>query len=82
VPTHSRADRRPWLILSASEATALQLAALASLEQGRGIQAATAVLARALRMIDVQLRYIEGFEDGEEPSVRAALRREGFQHAD
>jgi hypothetical protein len=70
-------DRRPWLILSRSEAIALQAAALASLERPRGLTAPPEALARALRMVDLQLRYIdEGAADGLAPTVEGALARE------
>ena len=78
----SSADRRPWLILSLSEAQALQMAALESLERngGRGMSAPSKDLERALRVVDAQIRWIHGAWDGEEPTTEAALQREGFHH--
>jgi hypothetical protein len=73
------ADRRPWLILSRAEALALQRAALESLETYRGSRPTVpASLARALRMIDNQIRWIDGYSDGEAADVHAALLRETF----
>jgi len=63
-------DRRPWLILSAREARALQCAALESAVR-------SADLERALRQVDLQLRWIEGAADGAEPSQYAAVLRNG-----
>lgn len=70
------ADRRPWLILSRTEALALQDAALESLAVGRGLRAPSVALKRALRMVDNQLRWIDGSADGEPNDIKAALRRE------
>ena len=72
-------DRRPWIILSRTEALALQQAALASLEHGRCLGPVPPVLARALRMIDNQVRWIAGAADGQEPSAAAASEREAVQ---
>jgi hypothetical protein len=69
-------DRRPWLILSRTEAVALQAAALRGLERGSKLEPAPSGLARALRMIDNQLRYIDGAADGVPPSIERALQRE------
>jgi len=69
-------DRRPWLILSRQEALALQHAALASLERQGHVQVYPEALARALRQVDLQLRYMDGGADGEVPSVEGALWRE------
>jgi hypothetical protein len=74
-------DHRPWLILSRREALALQRAALEGLERGQHVLAPPPDLARALRMIDTQLRWIEGSVDGDEPNVTAALLREELGHA-
>lgn len=68
-------DRRPWLIISRAEAIALENAVLAGLAQGIGLRAAPD-LVRALRVIDSQLRYIQGAADGVVPSVAEAVLRE------
>lgn len=72
----SRADRRPWLIISKSEAEALYAIGFrASLRKRKS--ALPPVLARALRVIDRQLAYINDSSPwGEEPSIEAALERE------
>jgi hypothetical protein len=70
------ADRRPWLILSRAEAVALQEAALESITRQWPVQVVPPVLARALRQIDLQVRYIDGGVDGEVPSVHLSLERE------
>ena len=70
------ADHRPWLILSRSEAIALHAAAHKTCSCQRVPRAATGPLARALRIIDLQLRFIDGALDGDQPSVAAALERE------
>jgi hypothetical protein len=70
-------DRRPWLILSQSEAEALYYAALS--HRGRR----SAALERALRQVDLQIRWIEDGpvpDDDDvypcEPTVRLALERQ------
>ena len=78
----SGGDHRPWLILSRSEAVALQQAAMASLESARGIREPSRTLARAFRVLDLQLAYIDGGADGEEPSIRGALLREDFHYGE
>lgn len=76
-------DRRPWLIISRAEAIALEGAALLALTSGMDLGAApTSDLVRALRVIDSQLRYIQGAADGVVPSVaEAVLREEGIWDA-
>lgn len=70
------ADRRPWLIISRSEAIALQQAALGQLASSRGLRPLPTVLARALRVIDLQLRFIDGAADGLVPNKQEAVLRE------
>ena len=72
----SGSDRRPWLILSRTEAVALQVAALASLEHQGYVQVLPVALLKALRQVDLQVRWIDGAADGEVPSVELALQRE------
>lgn len=69
-------DRRPWLILSRAEAIALENAVLQLLAREQDHAAVPAALGRALRVIEKQLRYIEGSADGGEPSILEALLRE------
>lgn len=76
------ADHRPWLILSRTEAIALQAASLETCPCERHPRRLPEALARALRQIDLQLRYIEGALDGDEPTPRAAVEREIFNHDD
>jgi hypothetical protein len=68
-------DRRPWLILSAREARALQ-AAVVVRQPVADLAHAPGDLARALRMIALQLQWIDGDNEGEEPDKHAALERE------
>jgi hypothetical protein len=70
------ADRRPWLILSRTEALALVEAALQICPQERAPKGVSEALARALRVVDLQLRWIDGSADGDEPNVTSALVRE------
>jgi len=70
-------DQRPWLILSRTEVLALKRAALASLEAPNKTRPMPPDLARAFRVIEMQLRYIDDDSlDGSEPSVVNALVRE------
>lgn len=67
-------DRRPWLILSMTEAEALRDAALASVD-GLEPEVVPPALLRAFRVIDQQLGFIrDGY--GEEPTIRAAMQRQ------
>jgi hypothetical protein len=72
----SAVDHRPWLIISRREALALQAAALRMCPGQRAIHPLSADLVRALRVIDNQLRFLDGSLDGEAPGVAAALARE------
>ena len=72
----TKADRRPWLILSRKEALALQQAATRVCPHERPPRRLPEALARALRQIDLQLRFIDGAADGESPSTDAATERE------
>ena len=64
----SEPDRRPWLILSLREATALYNAAFLSSDMNED-------LVRALRQIQLQTSWIES-GNGEEPNVNKALVRD------
>lgn len=74
------ADHRPWLILSRKEAIALQTAALRTCQCERPPKVLPEALVRALRQVDLQLRYIEGALDGEEPTPNAAVERDMSNH--
>jgi hypothetical protein len=67
-------DRRPWLILSAREARALELAAIATVL--RSAQSVEPDLARALRQVHLQMQWIDGVSGSEAPDARAAVRRD------
>lgn len=67
-------DRRPWVILSEREATAL-LEASAVLAETRG----WADLKRAMQVTRRQLNWIHGAENGLAPSAQYALQRDGLR---
>jgi len=76
VSAHGGADRRPWLILSRTEAVALRAAVQRSQRDSEPV-----ALRRALEQIDLQLAYIDHGR-GEEPSKYAAYLREMGQVVD
>jgi hypothetical protein len=63
-------DHRPWLIISQREARALIAAGLRTVQPDPD-------LARAIRVLRLQLRFIDGDDEGLRPTIRAALEREG-----
>lgn len=65
------ADWRPWLIISAAEAQALLTAALTKPQP-------SATLARAIRVLQDQLRWVQ---DGscDKPSIHDAIKRDSDQ---
>lgn len=73
-------DRRPWLILSRREALALQQAALRPCPGERAPRTVSGALARALRVIDLQLMFIEGGLDGEQSTPNSAVERDMLIH--
>jgi hypothetical protein len=63
------------LIISRSEAMALQAAALGVVARNHPLPEP---LIRALRVIDLQLQYIDHGVDSGEPNVKDAVEREGI----
>jgi hypothetical protein len=68
-------DRRPWLILSRSESLALYSVANQALEW-MSLEEVPRDLARALRMIEHQVAWIDHGSALTRPSIDAALKRE------
>jgi hypothetical protein len=70
-------DRRPWLILSKRECAALRTAAF-HLDERKW----DADLERAVKMIEAQMRWINGDSDRHEPSRDAAIERDALRARD
>ena len=65
------ADRRPWLIISAAEAQALLVAALAEPQP-------SVALSRAILVLQNQLRWVQD-GSGDKPSIHDAVKRDATQ---